>query len=140
VQQRNPEARAAMADRWGAFGIPTEPPKRVLTMDAWDAVNGLKPKVVVASWLTQKRCGDDPEIVREQSSVWGADEEKIIKRVDMYIHIGTEHSHQHKRILKYPHETIKLPGLVSRTKNGPLLGIIFIGRSPPRSTPCMMTL
>jgi len=93
-----------------------EPPESVLGYEAVTAVQGLKPDVAIASWLTQlvteEECTPDT-----QGSVYGADEFKIIAGVKKYIHIGNEDSHGQKKALTLPHKEFKFPWLVSRAEN-----------------------
>lgn len=87
---------------------PTNPPPSVRRMDALAAIDKFKPKVVVAGWFTRKfEVGKDVK-GQAQASVYGVREEEILERVETYIHAQ-------KTILKIPHETIKFPGLLSRS-------------------------
>ncbi|MDD3473382.1 MAG: hypothetical protein PHS86_11410 [Syntrophaceae bacterium] len=94
----------------------THPPDDVYEYDALEAVEGLRPKVPVASWLTQLVSAEEckPET---HGSVYGADEEAIIAKVEMYIHIGNEGSHAQKKALALPHEEFHFPWLVSRSSD-----------------------
>jgi hypothetical protein len=92
----------------------TDPPEDVYEFEALEAVQGLRPKVAVASWLTQLVAPEECE-VGTQGSVYGADEIAIIKNVEMYIHIGNDGSHQQKKALTLPHKVYRFPWLVSRS-------------------------
>lgn len=94
---------------------PTNPPPTVRRIDALEAVCKFRPRVVVAAWFTRKfEVGKDRE-GHAQASMFGVREEEILEQVETYIHIGNENIHSQKTILKLPHETIKFPGLLSRT-------------------------
>ena len=92
----------------------TEPPTDVLRHEASDAIAAFQPKVVIASWLTQRFIKGIDKEGMAQSSVYGADEVDLLRQVKCYVHIGNENSHGEKRILKKPHLTFKFPWLVSR--------------------------
>ena len=71
-----------------------------------------KPKVVLGCWVTQKyRASDGPGT----GSMFGTNEERIIERVDEYIHVGNKDIHAKKRICAKPHEAFQFPWLVSRS-------------------------
>jgi len=103
---------------------PIVPPEEVFQYDAVDAVKGLKPKVVIASWLTQLVVPEECE-TGTQGSVYGADEVEIIKSVDCYIHIGNDNSHSKKKALELPHTKHYFPWLVSRGKD-PSKNVIYV--------------
>lgn len=92
---------------------PTAPPRDVLKMDALEAIDAMRPQVVVASWLTRKFMPDDVD-GQAQASIYGVEEEEILKRVETYIHIGNEAVHGEKTLLKQPHRVIHYPWIVSR--------------------------
>jgi len=56
--------------------------KNVKKFDAKKAIKKLKPRVVVACWVTQIYKPDS-----DQGNVYGIDEGKLIKQVETYIHI-----------------------------------------------------
>lgn len=75
-------------------------------MDANEAIEIHKPVCVIASWVTQRL-----------ENVYGPQENKILEKVDKYIHIGNEGTHYKKLILKQPHEEYGFPWLFSRSMN-----------------------
>ncbi len=105
---------------------PTAPPPAVEKIDALDAIRQHRPQVVVAAWVTRKY---DP--LRDgsgaQASIHGVDEDALLDLpgVETYIHIGSEPVHAQKTILRRPHRTVKLPGLLSRTSD-PSSNVIWI--------------
>jgi hypothetical protein len=106
-QTENQEVAAFMS---AMKQTPTTPPKNlVVKADAQTAVMRFKPSVVIGSWITQRWLPGDTE-----GNAHGPREEEIIKNCETYIHIGNEHIHGKKRILKLPHETYKFHWLVSR--------------------------
>jgi hypothetical protein len=111
--QMSPETRAFYAT---LRQPPTRPRKEVQTLDANAAVRRLKPKVVIASWLTRKFVrGVDIDGI-SQASIHGADEEAIRAATETYIHIGNCDSHAAKTALSLPHEVFHFPWLVSRAR------------------------
>ena len=90
-----------------------DPPAWVERLDAVEAVKKYKPKIVIASWCTQLfREGDTEKKIG--SSIHGIDEEWLLERVDVYVHIGNDSPHGTKRINRRKHEVIREPWLVSR--------------------------
>lgn len=119
--QRNPAVRV-----WYALHgqIPTNPREEVIPLSAEQVVLDLKPKVVVASYLTRKFIeGKDVE-GKAQASVMGAVEENIIMDCDCYIHIGNQNSHGEKTILSQEHEEFTFPWLV--TRGDPSKDVIYV--------------
>lgn len=112
--QQTPELRA-----YYALGgqIPTDPPPDVRSMDAITAIKHYSPQVVVASWLTRKFIVGKDREGKAEASIYGPEEEKIIKRCRVYIHIGNDNVHGQKTILSLPHDTYYFPWLVSRAED-----------------------
>lgn len=84
-----------------------------INLEGNDAVDELKPQVVIASWVTQLWTSDV-----QSGNYWGVDEEKIIESesVEQYIHIGNNLTHANKKVLqKYNFKKIKFDWLVSRS-------------------------
>lgn len=110
ASQTSPEMRAYYA----SLGQPIiDPPPDVERIDGNAAVRKYKPKVVFASWVTQKfRPGDERKKIG--SSKYGVDELALVDSVDSYIYLGNEYTHRDKRILKRPHATLKPDFLFSR--------------------------
>ena len=100
----------------------TRPPADVYKFEAGDAVDILKPQVVVAAFVTQKfQQGDQTSFVG--SSVFGADELSSLPKVETYIHVGNDKSHGDKRILKFPHEVFRFDWIVTRAQDQSLNSI-----------------
>lgn len=79
-------------------------------LDAKQAIKKYKPRIVIASWVTQIwQPGEN------SGNVYGVDEDFIIKRVKMYIHIGHKGTHSSKRVLRKPHRKYIYPWLFSRS-------------------------
>jgi hypothetical protein len=93
---------------------PTSPPPDVYEFEANEAVDTLKPKVVVGAYVTQKFEEGDSE-ANIGSSVYGVDELALLKKVETYIVVGNDITHGEKRINQLPHETFHFEWLYSRT-------------------------
>lgn len=104
------------SDLWARMGqVPTNPPAEVVMCDAMRAVYAYRPQVVVGSWITRKfETGIDVEGVDLQASAFGVREEELLERVETYIHVGNEAIHGKKTLLRKPHETVRVPGHLSR--------------------------
>ena len=107
--------------------VPTRPTPDVYKLDAQQAINKFHPEVVVASWLTRKFIVGTDEDGISDASVLGPEEEWIFKRVEKYIHIGSETVHGTKTLLSVPHRTEKYPWLISRANyTDPNSNVIYI--------------
>lgn len=102
----------------------TKPRRDTLRLNAETAVRNLSPDLAVACYLTRKFIPGKDRIGKAQAFIWGPREEKIIERVQCYIHVGNEHTHGQKTALKKRHRKIRLPGLV--TRGDPALDIIYV--------------
>lgn len=93
---------------------PTNPPPDVERLEAVAAVEKYRPRVVIASWVTQLyQPGDErPPVVG--SSIHGVDERKILSMVETYVHIGNLAVHHQKRIFDQSHQTFRPSFLFSR--------------------------
>lgn len=91
----------------------TEYPNDIIKMEGSDAIKKYKPDVVIGCWVTQIYKEEDGPT--QASSMFGFDEEFIIKNVKKYIVIGNEKVHGTKRILSESHQTLKFPWLFSRS-------------------------
>lgn len=87
---------------------PTQPGPDVLRMDAAEAIDHFRPDVVVGAWITHRHTGGDV------GSIYGPEEEKIIDRVGLYIHVGSAKVHKKKPIRRVPHIEYRPNWLVSR--------------------------
>ena len=92
----------------------TDPPSDVYQFEANEAVDTLKPKVVVASYATQKYLPGDEGPPPIGSSVYGVDELAMLPKIQTYIFVGSDMTHGDKRICQFPHETIREPWIVTR--------------------------
>ena len=79
-------------------------------LDALEAVDKYKPDIVIGAWVTQ---WIDPALPLPPGggSVYGIKEDELLKRVPMYVVIGAEGIHRHKKILKQPHKMINVEGI-----------------------------
>jgi hypothetical protein len=109
-QQEDPEARA-FCDRLGQ--APVTYPVDVEKLTAMQAIEKYKPRVVLACWVTHRYLPAQPQL---GGNMHGVDESKLLKKpgVRRYILVGHERVHASKTILRAPHETHRLPFLVSR--------------------------
>lgn len=112
--QTTPEVQMLMAS---AAQFPTRPLPDVRRIDAVAAVKLYRPEVVVASWLTRKFIVGKDRERKAQASVYGPEEEKILRGCRMYIHIGNENIHGTKTLLSKPHKVYHFPWLVSRAED-----------------------
>jgi hypothetical protein len=102
----------------------TNPPSDVYRFEANEAVDTLKPKVVVGGYVTQLYQEGDAEGIG--SSIYGVNELDLVSKIQTYIMIGNEKTHGDKRIFgKYPHEKYKFDWLVTRSID-PSLNCIYI--------------
>jgi len=90
-----------------------DPPADVERIDGIGALEKHKPRVVVAAWVTQLYREGDTE-ARIGSSVEGVDEERLVRDVELYVHIGNDGPHGTKRILAREHTCVRAPWIVSR--------------------------
>ena len=105
--------------------VPTCPPPDVLTLDAETAVARLRPKVVVASWLTRRFVpGVDVGGVSD-ASVYSPCEERFLAVAETYVHIGARHVHGTKTLLGRPHQEYRVAGLISRCQD-PADDVIYV--------------
>ncbi len=102
-------------------------PEDVEELEARAAVKKYKPKVVVASWVTNK--------FKAKSDVkgftYGVDEEQIINAVETYILVGNLEVHGHKAIMNRRHIQIAQPWIISRSI-APQMNRIFIWNNEKR--------
>jgi hypothetical protein len=109
-QQTTPESQLYMAL---CGQPPIHPPPEVEQLNARQAIEKYKPKVVVAAWVTQLyQDGDTPKKIG--SSIHGVDEGWLLDNVETYIFVGNERVHKDKRILSRPHREMRPSFVVSR--------------------------
>ena len=94
---------------------PIEPPKDVDKFEANDAVDVFKPKVVVGCYVTQKYLPGDEGPPSIGSSVYGVDELAMLSKIETYINVGNDISHQDKRIRKFKFEMFRFDWIVTRS-------------------------
>jgi len=75
----------------------------VVKMDAHTALTKLKPKIIIAAWITHKY--NASEHWREGNET-GVDESEIVIKAN-YIHIGNVNVHKNKPVQEFPHITIR---------------------------------
>lgn len=92
--------------------LPITPPPDVERIDAEAAQRKYKPRVIIASWLTQKTEQEDVD----GGSMFGANERALVASVETYVHIGNLRSHHLKYILALPHQEFRFPWLWSRSR------------------------
>lgn len=115
--QTTPEMRAM----YQAIQQPTtKPPADVYKFEANEAVDFLRPKVVVGAYVTQLYENGD-----NQGSVCGVDEFKLLSKIETYIMIGNGNVHGQKRLLQKTHEKYQFPWLVCRSQH-PELNAIWL--------------
>ncbi len=93
-------------------------------LEALDAVRRHKPNVVIGSWITHWIDPDKP-MPPGGGNMYGLKEDELLELVDTYIMIGNLRVHQHKPILKLPHQELTLPFVKSRATY-PDLDRVFI--------------
>ena len=112
---------AAAARTGSAVGtVAMEYGDNVTKAEAYAAVRAIKPQVVIASWVTEYWPPDKAPKPGVPANIFGVKEDKIVPKVEAYVLIGNYAVHQHKRILKQPHQTYtaaELPWLRSRATN-----------------------
>lgn len=122
LQVNNAEVRAYYAKLGQP---PTQPPKFVERREALAAVRKYRPQVVIGCYITQKwQLGD------LQGSDYGVEEDKMLRLISTYIHVGNLQSHGDKRLLQLPHQVYQPPWLVSRSPN-PASNLIYIWSNQP---------
>lgn len=89
-------------------------PSDVENLDALAAVRKYRPKVVVASWITQITDGSRP------GSMYGVDEEALLAEVETYVVFGSRRNHEHKVICQRPHRVVQEPWMRSRADDSAL--------------------
>jgi hypothetical protein len=103
------QQRPELIEYYARLGqAPTNPPLGVEMIEASDAISKHKPQVVVASWLTHRFNG-------ETGNMYGPDENDFLDgEVETYVHVGNENVHGSKSILRFKHEEIRSPWILSR--------------------------
>ena len=110
-QQERPEIR-------GLYELMKQPVIRygrdVEKLDAHEAIEKYKPEVVVAAWVTNRKDDSRGARIGNPDGVW---EEHVIgsDSVRRYVFVGHEQVHVAKPLLRFPHATVLVPGLYSRT-------------------------
>ena len=96
----------------GIAQVDSRPPpgSSVARYDALQAVQALRPQVVVAAWSDQLGGVEVPG-----SGPQGVDECALVEQVECYILIGNRHAHALKKVLGRKHSERQAPYLVSRS-------------------------
>lgn len=89
--------------------------EKVERLNAAEAVERYRPRVVIASWVTHRYRADRPEA---GGSMFGVDEEDIIASCEEYIFIGNSRVHAGKSVWALSHERLEYDWLFSRAFNG----------------------
>lgn len=111
TQQRDPEIVAW----YKKMNMPqTDPRPDVFEIGAEQAVQRLKPDVVIGSWITRRFMRGIDKAGEAQAYAHGPVEEKILRGCKKYIHIGNEGTHGGKTLLQLPHKVYHFDWLVSR--------------------------
>lgn len=92
-------------------------------LDALEAVEIYRPRVVLGSWISQ--FVPEKLMGKVGGSPYGIREDILLSRVEKYIHVGNEGTHAEKFILKRPHRKIKAPWIISRSMF-PNANVIYI--------------
>lgn len=86
-------------------------PEDMEDMTAFQAIKLYQPDAVVGCWVTQKyKKKRDTD-----ASQYGVDEEDLLSKVPVYIHVGNESIHGHKRVRRAAKYIIKSDWICSRS-------------------------
>ena len=110
-QQTTDLPTLAYFKQWGI--APTRPPADVERFDAETAVRRFKPKVVIASYATQKY---DPRNPFDGGNLLGVRHEYLIDRCNTFILIGNDKIHGRYKCMARPHTERFFSWLVTRSK------------------------
>lgn len=94
---------------------PIFPAPDVKKYEANEAVDVLKPEVVVGCYVTQKYLPGDEGPPMIGSSLYGVDELAMLPKIKTYINVGNYSTHKDKRIRQFPHTVYKFPWLITRS-------------------------
>lgn len=94
-------------------------PKDIIKLEASAAVRRFKPHTVLGCFATHKWRDDV-----QQGNCWGIDFEDIYAHVQRIILVGNIKIHGYNPLMELPHQTIELPGLITRCNDD--LNRIFI--------------
>jgi hypothetical protein len=100
--------------------VPTNPSLDVIIKDGVQAILEYQPEVVIGAWITDKWVEGASE-----GNIYAPDGHQIIQNAE-YIRIGSKKIHGRSSLLGFPHETIEIPGLISRTSSMPPDDVIHI--------------
>jgi len=93
---------------------PIFPAIDVKKYEANEAVDAIKPDVVVGCYVTQKYIPGDEKQPVIGSSLYGVDELAMLLKIKTYINVGNYSTHKDKRIRKFPHKVYNYPWLITR--------------------------
>lgn len=124
----HPEASQIFKIKESEFSKYTRPPEFVEELSAAQAIEKYNPDIVIGCWVSHKVYSN-----KKPGSKYGVEEEKIIDRVETYVHCGNDNISMHaaKRILKNKHWTITADWLYDRASNkGPSQMKIWTAEEP----------
>lgn len=76
--------------------------KNVINLEASEAIDKFKPKVVFGSWVTQYIPPEKAEELQGQGSEYGLKESEFLPNIKKYIVYGNDSIHGYKKILRDP--------------------------------------
>lgn len=94
---------------------PVFPPADVFKMEANEAILFEKPKVVIGAFVPQQY--KHIYGTRSTGSLWGVDEEQLLRNVETYILLGNLGVHRDRRIFRIPHSEENPPWQVTRCEH-----------------------
>ena len=89
-------------------------------LDDMQAILELRPDVAIGAWIPDKFTDNFGNL-----SKYAPNECQIIQNTE-YVHIGCESIHGRSSLLGFPHEVVKIPGLVSRANLSPPDNVIHV--------------
>ena len=102
------QQRKAIRDYYLLAGQPViNYPAEVWKADALTAVNTLRPDCVIGCYVTHYS-------ERGAGSSWGVKFDKLLPSIKRLILVGNDHIHAANPIMDIPHQTLRVPGLITR--------------------------
>lgn len=87
-------------------------PSDVEKINAYSALLKYNPMTIVGAFVTHRYFNGMVD-----GNVDGVEEEKIIMKAKRYMIVGNEFTHQHKPILRYPHESMYAEWIITRAND-----------------------